>query len=1421
MARLVLWALALLVAGGASDPVEPNVTPPKIADSVFLKKQVDLLTLYFHVNEPLQDPELKAIADSWDLESNIERYSNVTAVKVFTSLKNYDMLLPRSVPFLILEPTHQFEAVTLFNLFLSAKDYDTFYKTAVYLRDFVNEGLFVYVLAVATVHHPETQGIIVPPLYDVFPSYYHNGEIMNIAHRVNTHGKRLIEHYPQTFVWDDNVVIRWNTTIWPYLENSDIVTSYYSQDYALNTLYYNNHVTYPFWLSGKNGPLRKYKRGEYVWFFHKQLLNRYYMERLSNGLSEVPELGFDVVEDGFTSGLVYQNGIPFPARPNNLHVNHPMYLEIVDQIKTYIRRIKDAIDLGYVVSSSGEHINLRTPDAINVIGNVIEGNVDSPNLNFYGSLINSWKLLLGNAITNGNMYSKQHVPLVVPSALENYQTSMWDPAFYMIWKQAFKLFSLWSSYLPEYTHEELALPTVKIKKVEADKLVTYFEYKYLNVTNALYLNSDESKVVADDISVLVQRPQLTNKVFTIRVHVKNDVAKKVVVRFFLAPKYDSNGYEIPLHLNTENIFQLDQFVYQLPVGEHVIKRESTGNIYTIDQWYSSYEVYQKALDALNGKGQFVVDGKQFFDGYPRRLMLPKGRVGGMPFQLIVFISDYVAPETPYGKGVNPEQTFGIGTGARRMTAYPLDYPFDRPLHQYQIENLSNVLVQDVLIYHKPTPEIYAQLPLGLTTMKTVLVLASLVALAFAGSFEVPPQSPKVYKEKSVDNEFVSKQMEILKLLYHSGQLNPDAEYYKIGKDYDIEAHINNYSNQKAVEEFLDLWKVGFLPKNIPFSIFNEKSKQEAIALFHVLYYAKDFDTFYKTAAFARIYLNEGQFVYAYYIAVLHRADTKGVVLPAPYEAYPELFTNVDVWYKINRVKMEKGINDVEFGREYGIVQESDKYVFYANYSDYFTYPGDEHKISYFTEDIGLNAYYYYFHAFFPFWLEGDVQSVLKEHRGEIYYYFYQQLLARYYLERLTNGIGEIKELSWNSKIETGYRPMMRYYNNFVQRPQYYQIPYESHVKELQALQAYENSFIEKLLQGHVKFFNQDVDFHNSKSVNFVGNFWQTNADLYSKVGPWKQSYSYEGVARYVLGGAPESFDKYNFVPAALDFYQTSLRDPVFYQLYSKILKYFIDFKKSLTPYTQDVLHYVGVKINDVKVEKLVTYFDYYDFEVTNTVALNQEEVKSNKFPYYVVRQPRLNHKPFTVSVDVKSDVDGDAVFKIFLGPKYNSQGYPISLEDNWMNFVELDWFVQKLNKGQNKIERKSSEFYYVKEDSAPVREVLKMLGEGKVPVDMSVKPGAFPQRLVLPKGNKGGYPLQIFVVAYPYQQSDKQVDAIKVFGNDNKPLGYPLDRPVNEVYFKQPNMFFKDVSVYHEGELYSYEYNVPYYTIHHNEVNKH
>ncbi|XP_072944987.1 acidic juvenile hormone-suppressible protein 1-like [Epargyreus clarus] len=703
MMRVLLVALALVAVGAFAEPIK-FVRHKITGDKEFLKKQTELLQLYHHIHEPVHDPELHSISVTWTFQNTRACHGvNETALNIYADLMKTGRILPRGVPFAVYQPQQQFEAVTLFNLLYSITEYDKLYKTVVYLRDRINEGLFVYVLGVVTLNHPLTQGIVLPPIYEVFPSFFHTGEVMTAAQRFSAHGPRMLENYPNTYLWEDNFVIKWNETTWPYYYKNFLI-SYFTNDYQLNTAYYNHHVSNPFWLSSTSGPLSKYRRGEYFWYLHKQIMTRYYMERLSNGLGEIPDLDYNTVEQGYTSGLLYHNGIPFPSRPNHFSVDQPMFVDYMNRIKDVESRIRAAIDLGYVLGTNGERIDIRNVDSFDLFGRLIEANVDSPNPQFYHDFIGLWKTVLGNSLVPSQRYINGHVPLVVPSVLENYQTALRDPAFYMIWKRVMKLFNMWSSYLPRYKHEDLAVPSVKIEKVEVDKLVTYFENVFVNVSNHVYTTSEQTNIKTGDVKVLVQQAVLNHKPFEIRMHVKSNVAKNVVVRYFLAPKYDGNGVEIPLHLNTHNFFQLDQFTYELPAGECVIKRQSNENIYMVDGWRTFTQVYQRALDAYNGKRDFVLDGSEFFIGYPRRLLLPKGRVGGMPFVLMAYIHEYVAPKDPYGTGLNPKNVFGLGTGSRRMTNYPLGFPLDRPLGQWQVDNLENMHIQDVNIFHKPIPE---------------------------------------------------------------------------------------------------------------------------------------------------------------------------------------------------------------------------------------------------------------------------------------------------------------------------------------------------------------------------------------------------------------------------------------------------------------------------------------------------------------------------------------------------------------------------------------------------------------------------------------------------------------------------------------------------------------------------------------------
>lgn len=272
-------------------------------------------------------------------------------MKIWLDLEKHNWLLPFSVPFSIQNPIHQFEAVLLFNVLYSAKDYDTFYKSAVYVKDRVNQDLFIYVLNTLNIHRSDLKKCIIPPIYECLPEYFNNGEILTTAQRIGVHGARMIQYYPSTYKWDNSIVIRWNATTWPYNCRSNPI-SYFLNDYGLMAHYYYSHLTFPNWLGDKVVPITKDRRGEWFWFIHKQLLSRYYMERLSNGLGEIGELDDNVVHEGYNSGYMYHNGIPYPVRPNHFHLDQPEYMEELERIKDYERRIRDAIERGYIINVS-------------------------------------------------------------------------------------------------------------------------------------------------------------------------------------------------------------------------------------------------------------------------------------------------------------------------------------------------------------------------------------------------------------------------------------------------------------------------------------------------------------------------------------------------------------------------------------------------------------------------------------------------------------------------------------------------------------------------------------------------------------------------------------------------------------------------------------------------------------------------------------------------------------------------------------------------------------------------------------------------------------------------------------------------------------------------------------------------------------
>ncbi|GLV39510.1 Larval serum protein 1 alpha [Carabus blaptoides fortunei] len=302
------------------------------------------------------------------------------------------------------------------------------------------------------------------------------------------------------------------------------------------------------------------------------------------------------------------------------------------------------------------------------------------------------------------------------------------------------------------------------------------------------------------------------------------------------------------------------------------------------------------------------------------------------------------------------------------------------------------------------------------------------------------------------------------------------------------------------------------------------------------------------------------------------------------------------------------------------------------------------------------------------------------------------------------------------------------------------------------------------------------------------------------------------IAHQVLGYSAHPVHQYKVQPSALEHFETALRDPVFYQFYKRITYYFLKYKSHLPHYTYTQLNFPGVKVESLNiVDKLITYFEQFEFDITNALYVNEEEYVKDDFQVWA-RQYRLNYKPFTYKINVNSDKNTDVVVRVFLGPKYDEQGHEIPLNENRVNFVELDKFVYTLHAGKNVIERNSRQAETVKDRTtyrALYQHVMSALkGQEEFHLDMTEAHNGFPSRFVLPKGKVGGQVYQFYVYVSPYTAKVQKATYDKIISAgvgsgaryvDELPFGYPFDRQIkSEHNFFVPNSFVEDVVIFHK-----------------------
>jgi len=585
-----------------------------------------------------------------------------------------------------------------------------------------------------------------------------------------------------------------------------------------------------------------------------------------------------------------------------------------------------------------------------------------------------------------------------------------------------------------------------------------------------------------------------------------------------------------------------------------------------------------------------------------------------------------------------------------------------------------------------------------------------------------------------------------------------------------------------------------------FSLFNNKHRSEALMLFEVLMNCKAWvPCVANNAAYFRSKLNEGVFIYGFYVAVIHHPIADGLVLPPLYEITPHMFTNSEVINLAYTAKMTATPGKFTMG--YTGSQKN-----------------PEQRVAYFGEDIGMNVHHVSWHMDFPFWWK-DSYGYNLDRKGELFFWAHHQLSARFDAERLSNNLDVVDELYWDRPIHEGFAPhtSYKYGGEFPARPDDIAFNDVDGVARIRDLMIWEDRIRDAIAHGYVTGHNGEIiNILDDHGIDVLGDIIES-----SEYSP--NSYYYgalHNTAHIVLGRQGDPHGKFKQPPGVMEHFETATRDPAFFRLHKYMNNIFKEFKDRLPPYTYDELNFEGVTISDVQIEgSLETYFEDFEFSLLNAVD-DTEEIADVDISAVV---KRLNHKPFAFVLNVNNDNDKevDASGRLYLCPRRDNNGVGFHPNVGRWGCIEMDKFWVHLSPGANTIVRKSSESAVTVPDLPSFAHMMEQTdaaiaanSETSGLENLSRNCG-IPDRLLLPKGKEEG--MEMILMAFISDGSTDHTDTFEVDEHydgthahcgihgqkypDKRPMGFPIDRQITDFRMTATVTNFKNVlvNVYHKN----------------------
>nr|AAA96966.2 hemocyanin subunit 6 [Metacarcinus magister] len=675
MKLLVLFAL---VAAAAAWP-NFGIMADSAGGAFDAQKQHDVNSALWKVYEDIQDPHLIQLSQNFDPLSGHYDDDGVAAKRLMKEL-NENRLLKQNHWFSLFNTRQREEALMLYDVLEHSTDWSTFAGNAAFFRVSMNEGEFVYALYAAVIHSELTQHVVLPPLYEVTPHLFTNSEVIQEAYKakMTQTAAKIESHFTGS------------------KSNPEQRVAYFGEDIGMNTHHVTWHLEFPFWWDDAHENHHIERKGESFFWVHHQLTVRFDAERLSNYLDPVDELHWDdVIHEGFVPHTMYKYGGYFPSRPDNVHFEDVDGVARVRDMLILESRIRDAIAHGYVTGRDGSIISISDSHGIDVLGDVIESSLYSPNPEYYGALHNTAHMMLGR---QGDPHGKFDLP---PGVLEHFETATRDPAFFRLHKYMDNIFREHKDSLTPYTKDELEFPGVKIDSISlSNRLETYFEDFEYSLINAV---DDTTKVADVPISTIVKR--LAHKDFTVESVITNNNEHEVMatVRIFAWPMYDNNDVEFSFNDGRWNAIEMDKFWIKLASGTNTITRSSKDSSITVPDVPSFQDLIEKTKEAVSSGSELHLEEYVSGLGLPNRFLLPKGTTQGMKFHLVVFVSDGAKDAAIDGLHENTSFNHYGAHNGKYPDKRPHGYPMDRRVDDKRIfSGVTNIKCMNVKVYHVET-----------------------------------------------------------------------------------------------------------------------------------------------------------------------------------------------------------------------------------------------------------------------------------------------------------------------------------------------------------------------------------------------------------------------------------------------------------------------------------------------------------------------------------------------------------------------------------------------------------------------------------------------------------------------------------------------------------------------------------------------